>query len=273
MTRLAPESIASVIAACQANVEDIAAAFSRALGATVEASLGLATTWQASAGEGFSGPGLVLAFLVDEAALVAVLPESSLLPPWYAQPTASAQQCLMALAKELSRLILPAEISVREFFAIPVPSLVEAIGAAAPAAKAARVPLVLRAEEARQGTLSLIWPLEKAERLAPRRGVVRSSTVSAASVDELPAYTRSLLRIPLPVSVTLATRKQPVRQILDLGVGSVIHFDKPCDEPLDLEVNGHRVARGEAVKVGDKFGLRIQSVVLPGERFKPLRRP
>jgi flagellar motor switch protein FliN len=75
----------------------------------------------------------------------------------------------------------------------------------------------------------------------------------------------------MPVSVALASRKKSIEEILELGIGSIIHFDKPCDDPLELEVNGHAIAQGEAVKVGDKFGLRVQSVLLPNERFRPLK--
>ncbi|HEV2972717.1 MAG TPA: FliM/FliN family flagellar motor switch protein [Pirellulales bacterium] len=90
----------------------------------------------------------------------------------------------------------------------------------------------------------------------------------ARSSGRLSSYTRSLLHIQVPVVVTLAAKKQPVGQIIELGPGSIIHFAKSCEEMLDLSVGGHRVAQGEAVKVGDKFGLRITSLILPGERFK-----
>ena len=91
--------------------------------------------------------------------------------------------------------------------------------------------------------------------------------------QRLPNYTRSLLHIEVPVIVTLAAKKQPVAQILELGPGSIIHFDKSCEEMLDLSVGDRRIAQGEAVKVGDKFGLRITSLVLPEERFKPIATP
>ena len=88
--------------------------------------------------------------------------------------------------------------------------------------------------------------------------------------QRLPSYTRSLLHIEVPVVVTLAAKKQIIGQILELGTGSIIHFDKSCDEMLDLSVGEHRIAQGEAVKVGDKFGLRVTSLILPEERFKPV---
>lgn len=90
-------------------------------------------------------------------------------------------------------------------------------------------------------------------------------------LEELPPYTRSLLKIRVPVIVTLAERRQPLKKIIELGPGSIIQFDKSCDETLDLQVGDHRIAVGEAVKVGDKFGLRITSMTLPEERFEPIR--
>jgi len=88
---------------------------------------------------------------------------------------------------------------------------------------------------------------------------------------KLPNYTRSLLRISVPVTVTLAEKKQPLGRIIELGPGSIIQFDKSCEQMLDLSAAGRKIAVGEAVKVGDKFGLRITSIVLPGERFEPVR--
>ncbi len=87
----------------------------------------------------------------------------------------------------------------------------------------------------------------------------------------LPAYTRSLLHVQVPVIVTLAAKRQSIGQILELGPGSIIHFEKSCEDMLDLSVGEHRVAQGEAVKVGDKFGLRVTSLILPEERFKPVK--
>lgn len=86
-------------------------------------------------------------------------------------------------------------------------------------------------------------------------------------IRQLPIHSRSLLKIRVPVTVTLASTTQPVQRILELGPGSLIQFDKPCEEMLNLEVGGYDVAVGEAVKVGDKFGLRVTSMKMPEERF------
>ncbi len=93
---------------------------------------------------------------------------------------------------------------------------------------------------------------------------------------DLPAYSQSLLRIPIPVVVTLAQKRQTLGRVVEFGPGSILQFDKSCEEMLELNIGGHPVAVGEAVKVGDKFGLRITSMVTPGERFQKVvsrRRP
>lgn len=89
------------------------------------------------------------------------------------------------------------------------------------------------------------------------------------SPEDLPTYARSLLHIKVPVMVTLADKRQSLSRILELGPGAIIQFDKSCEDPLCLEVGGQPVAQGEAVKVGEKFGLRITAMILPGERFQP----
>jgi flagellar motor switch/type III secretory pathway protein FliN len=94
------------------------------------------------------------------------------------------------------------------------------------------------------------------------------------NIDEgmavLPPYTRSLLRIQVPVRVTLAESKLPLAKIVELAPGSIIQFKKSCDDPLTLSVGEHEIAVGDAVKVGEKFGLRLASMVMPEEKFRAL---
>ena len=85
-----------------------------------------------------------------------------------------------------------------------------------------------------------------------------------------PDYWKSLLIVEVPVRVILARKKMSVDQILELVPGIMIQFDKPCDSPLTLEVDGQVLANGDVVKVGDKFGIRIKEVVRPAERYVPV---
>ncbi|MBI5070211.1 MAG: flagellar motor switch protein FliN [Deltaproteobacteria bacterium] len=80
-----------------------------------------------------------------------------------------------------------------------------------------------------------------------------------------------LLDVPLDVSVELGRNRMTIQDLLALGPGSVIELDKVAGEPLDILVNDRLVARGEAVVVNDKFGVRITDIVSPQERIARLR--
>jgi flagellar motor switch protein FliN/FliY len=80
-----------------------------------------------------------------------------------------------------------------------------------------------------------------------------------------------LLDVPLDVSVELGRSRLTIQELLGLGPGSVVELDKLAGEPLDIMVNGRLVARGEAVVVSDKFGVRITDIVSPAERIARLR--
>lgn len=83
-------------------------------------------------------------------------------------------------------------------------------------------------------------------------------------------YWKSLLRIEAELAVVLADEKMPVSKILQLVPGVMIPFEKTCEAPLTIEVDGIAIAQGEVVKVGDKFGLRIQEILDRDERWVPL---
>jgi len=93
----------------------------------------------------------------------------------------------------------------------------------------------------------------------------------AQRLAHLPPYARSLWRIQVPVFVTLAGTRQPASRVLDLAPGTILHFSKPCDDPLVVSVGRCDVAVGETVKVGDKFGIRITSMLMPEEKFESVR--
>ncbi|MEE2936414.1 MAG: FliM/FliN family flagellar motor C-terminal domain-containing protein [Planctomycetota bacterium] len=74
------------------------------------------------------------------------------------------------------------------------------------------------------------------------------------------SHSRAVLAIKTPVSVTLARKNIRLERIVDLVPGSMLTFDTHCDEPLVLEAGGQQLATGEAIKVGDKLGLRIRKI-------------
>ncbi|MBX7079762.1 MAG: flagellar motor switch protein FliN [Nannocystaceae bacterium] len=70
-----------------------------------------------------------------------------------------------------------------------------------------------------------------------------------------------VLDVPVQVTVELGRRTVPIGELIQLGPGAVVELGKAAGESLDLLVNGKLVARGEAVVVGEKYGIRITEVV------------
>lgn len=80
-----------------------------------------------------------------------------------------------------------------------------------------------------------------------------------------------ILDIPLRVSVELGRTKMVVTDLLNLGQGSVIELNKLAGEPMEVLVNDKLVARGEAVVVNEKFGVRLTDIISPKERVEQLK--
>jgi len=308
MAELSLDIVSEVVERCKAGAEEAAVALGRGLDTEVQLSVGEPGSIDVqSLPEGFTGPGLAIVLTVGSSgALVLVAESSSLLPPWYGDPDPTGQSKLATLAQELGAVLLPEEYMPGDFKAARVGSLSDALTRGEVSDGAAMLPLELQGPEATRATAHLIWPAaspaaviaqEAIPEAVPQEsppqevatepngqsqpqpsgeqsagGAYPSRPRRRATLDNLPKYSRSLLRIKLPVVVTLARKRQPVRLILKLGPGSILQFDKSCEETLELEVGERSVASGEAVKVGDKFGLRITSMILPDERFARVRK-
>ena len=88
--------------------------------------------------------------------------------------------------------------------------------------------------------------------------VLHAESADTAPVSQ--AEIQRILRLEVPVIVKLAQRKLNMAEVLRLGVGAIIEFAKSSDEPLDLLINNKPIGVGEAVKVGENFGLRITQI-------------
>jgi flagellar motor switch protein FliN/FliY len=101
----------------------------------------------------------------------------------------------------------------------------------------------------------------------------RDMTALAKEQKEQKSLKRDLdfiLDIPLTVTAQLGSTRLLINELLQLGQGSVIELDKLAGEPLEVLVNGKLVARGEAVVVNEKFGVRLTDIISPIERIKQL---
>ncbi len=77
-----------------------------------------------------------------------------------------------------------------------------------------------------------------------------------------------LFDLELSVSVELARKNILVSEILQLGEGSILEFDKMAGEPVDLLVNNKKIAEGEVVVIDDRFGIRVTNLLDPSERIR-----
>ncbi len=80
-----------------------------------------------------------------------------------------------------------------------------------------------------------------------------------------------VLDIPLKLTVELGRTKMLVSELLNLGQGSVVELNKLAGEPMEILVNDKLIARGEAVVVNEKFGVRLTDIISPQERVEQLK--
>ncbi len=239
-------------------------------------------------GEEFAGQGLVmqLAGKTQQAALL-IGGVGGYLPDWFTSPDQSQRKHLIELAQELGMLLLPEEWDLTQFHAAAADDLQTALEAAGVTEQTGCLPFTLKSSDGQCSGL-LVLPVQDASKIftagtpaihaaarAAHEGAAQSASPSRGRViptyDRLPKYTRSLLKIDVPLRVVLAEKKQSLAAIMELGPGSIIQFTKPCEDLLELHVENQVIAQGEAVKVGDKFGLRITSMVMPEERFLTIK--
>ncbi|WP_251860535.1 flagellar motor switch phosphatase FliY [Clostridium sp. Marseille-Q2269] len=111
------------------------------------------------------------------------------------------------------------------------------------------------------------------EREAPKVEVKQASFEPLSTMESattMPNNIDLILDVPLQISVVLGRTKMNVKDILNLGNGSLIELDKLAEEPVEIQVNGKKVAYGEVVVVDENFGVRITSIVSNKERIKSL---
>ncbi len=76
--------------------------------------------------------------------------------------------------------------------------------------------------------------------------------------------------VPMVVEAILGTTELTVREVLEIGPGSVVELDRAYGEPVDLLLNGRLVARGDVVIIGDNFGVKITEILVSGDEMNAL---
>ena len=249
--------------------------------------------------------GLALLLQVGAQGIAVLIPSSTgLVPDWCDDPDATGKSKLSTFAQEWGMNLAPEDFFPEDFKAAVIQNLSQGVIRAMPELDAGYLEIALGKEDGTSATAYMVWALSMPEKLleepkpvvddipqAPSLGSVPLSFGGQADpfadtnfgtpnfvggamlqhhrLEDLPGYTRSALKVKVPVATILARARQPIKTVLELGVGSIIQFDKSCDEMLEIEVGQTTViAAAEAVKVSDKFGFRISTLVLPEERFR-----
>ncbi len=80
----------------------------------------------------------------------------------------------------------------------------------------------------------------------------------------------AILRLEVPVIVRLGDRRMKLREVLRLAPGSILELPKNAEDALDLLVNNRAIGGGDAVKVGENFGIRIDWIGGAADRIRAL---
>jgi flagellar motor switch protein FliN/FliY len=266
-------NVEAILAACSAHAGALAESLSQCFGRSYRIEVGESGLWSpVGIAPQFGGPGVLALIQAETQGIGVLIPATLPLPEWYARPNDSERARLDTLAMEWSLNLLPADVPADQFRSFAVPNLLAAVERMEPSDWAATLELRV-VDAATVGSLLVVWPLERPQfeiaestYAAPSRDSAASNPQPAAPPVDPLARLRGL---PVPISVRLAEKKIPLSSLLSITPGMLITFNKSCEELLDLYVSNSRYGRGEAVKIGENFGLKINQV---GDTEKPPRK-
>ena len=79
-----------------------------------------------------------------------------------------------------------------------------------------------------------------------------------------------LENIDVNLTVEVGRTEITIRDLLRLNEGSVVELDRLAGDPLDIMVNNTKIAKGEVVMVGERFGVRFGEIVDPEKRMESI---
>ena len=82
-----------------------------------------------------------------------------------------------------------------------------------------------------------------------------------SAIAENPSNLNLVLDVPVSLTIELGGCQLPMREVLQLNIGSVVQLDKAADAPVELSINGKLIARGEVVIIEDRYGVKITEVI------------
>lgn len=265
---------ATIAAACRDKAAAVSEAFNRCFDRADALTPGEPTRWETPP-EALRGPGLAVRIGTTEGGLVALIPAGLPLPEWPVAPDDSQKSRLRTLALEWAAALLPEGVVADVVETEAVPDLAAAIRTLSESDTEA-VPLSVADGS---GTIYLLMPVTRLALLASRVEPAAAAESLESHPAEPPGDRRALperpfqpvqdparqrlvrlLNVPVQVVVRLAEKKIDMGQAIALAPGTLITFGKNCEDLLDLYVNNRLYCRGEAVKIGEHFGLKVNEV-------------
>ncbi|MHC4875569.1 MAG: FliM/FliN family flagellar motor switch protein [Planctomycetota bacterium] len=270
-----------IVETCRENAAAIAESLNMYFGTNVGVSVDERLSGTGAAEERVGdGAGVVVTFRFGDEGAACLIPESLPLPDWYKAPSEGQANQLQTLGMEWSAGFFPLDLEATEFGTATTQSLKQQIQLLAPAQDASVLELQLKAADAEESTakMLLVWPLtnpvlasaapwpapespEPAEAAPEPAG---SAATGASPTQAVPVTRPSgdsrngrVLHVPVDLVVQIAAKKVDVGQVRNITPGTLITFDKTCEALLDVFVANKLKFRGEAVKVGERFGIKI----------------
>jgi flagellar motor switch protein FliN len=266
---LTEQNVEAILERCQENLAALAESLNQCFDLSVQLEAGESGCWLPDeAAAEFQGPGAVAVIAVGDQGFGVIIPRGLPLPDWYTNPSDSEKSRLDTLAMEWGLNMLPDDLEAGQTATFAVTSGTMAIVRMQPEDWAATFDLVIRNPDGSStATLKLVWPLaapvfeEDAPPPIPRETQRAEPALHAvAPADHPVGRIGRLSGVPVKISVLLAEKRIPLGQMLSITPGALITFNKSCEDLLDLYVNNSLYCRGEAVKIGENFGLKINQV-------------
>ena len=288
-----------IVETCTGNVAAIAEPLNSNFEAGVEASVGELLSGAAAAIERLGdAAGIAVTFKFGDEGAVCLIPESLPIPDWYRSPSEGQANQIQTLGMEWSMGLFPMDLEATEYASATTQSLKQQLETLAPADDASVLELPLKRGDAEEShsSLLLVWPLTNpvldsvapwpVEEAAASLDIAEPAPAAAAapSPTTAPAITAPagtpaekqhrdrVLNVPVDMSVQIASKKLDVSQLRNITPGMLITFNKSCESLLDVFVANKLKFRGEAVKVGERFGIKINEANVENVREQRIHR-
>lgn len=285
MSELNQANIEAVLAAIREKLPDITASLNQCFDTSLALELGESGLAAAVEQPAASEPGVIVSLNFGSTVMLCAIARTLPLPEWYTAPNVSQKARLETLAMEWSLNCVPDDLVAERYVSQAVANLSEAIRSCRPAEFGVCLPVRSAGDDSPAPKMWFVWPVAQEPVDVPqpqpagptcaptsaRSPAVAPAPVAAVTPASAPnpqvtrgsptrVHTSRLLKLPVNVIVKLAEKKVELGQLSGMGPGAIVTFEKSCEDLLDLYVNNQLYCRGEAVKIGEKFGIKITEV-------------